>query len=173
MISEKYKWLTDINPLPKTISIGLSLLGTAEISGPTSNRAILSWAKQLSIPYSNDDVAWCGLFVAHVVKEAGKETVTNPLWARNWAKWGQKVDSPALGDVVVFVRNGGGHVGFYIAEDDECFHILGGNQGNTVSITRIVKGRAIAFRRPLYNTQPDSVKSYVASSEGALSTNEA
>ena len=35
-----------------------------------------------------------------------------------------------LGDILTFKRNGGGHVGLYVGEDKDCYHVLGGNQGN-------------------------------------------
>ena len=42
---------------------------------------------------------------------------------------------------MVFTRAGRGHVGLYLGEDATHFHILGGNQTNNVSITRIAKVR--------------------------------
>jgi hypothetical protein len=83
------------------------------------------------------------------------------------------VQSPGLGDVLVFTRNGGGHVGFYVAEDKDCYHVLGGNQSNSVTITRIAKSRCIAFRRPIYINTPASVKPYLVGASGAISEDEA
>ena len=50
--------------------------------------------------------------------------------------------------MLVFTRPGGGHVGFYVGEDAAAYHILGGNQGDAVTIVRIVKSRYIARRWP-------------------------
>jgi hypothetical protein len=50
--------------------------------------------------------------------------------------------------VLVFQRPGGGHLGFYVGEDERAYHVLGGNQGDCVSITRIAKDRCIAIRWP-------------------------
>ncbi|MEG8056929.1 hypothetical protein QP150_09490 [Sphingomonas sp. 22L2VL55-3] len=44
--------------------------------------------------------------------------------------------------------SGGGHVGFYVGEDATAYHVLGGNQGDTVSVARIAKDRCIARRWP-------------------------
>lgn len=104
---------------------------------------------------------------------AGKNPVANPLWARNWAAFGDDVLHPGLGDVLVFVRDGGGHVGFYVAEDATAYHVLGGNQSNRVSITRVAKERCVARRRPRYIETPTSVKPYRVAASGALSSNEA
>lgn len=174
-IPNSYKWLENISPLPKIVSESLALLGTLERPGAGSNPSIISWAKEtgLAAKYSSDDIPWCGLFVALVAQRAGKEVVANPLWARNWEKFGTKSPSPSLGDVLVFVRNGGGHVGIYIGEDARTYHVLGGNQSDKVCIVRIQKSRCVAVRRPIYNVQPFSVKPYHLSIGGSVSTNEA
>lgn len=174
-----YEWLGQIDQLPKTIQEGLKLLGTAEIVGKGSNRTIMAWRDELNqagvaiTGYSDDDIPWCGLFAAIVAHRAGKAVVAAPLWARNWAKFGFGGYQASLGDVLVFVRDGGGHVGFYVAEDASAYHVLGGNQGNRVSITRIAKDRCIAARRPDYKVRPTSVKPYQVKAGGALSRNEA
>lgn len=170
-----YKWLADVGTLPKDIQEGIKLLGTLETPGPGNNPTILSWAKELGLnkTYSDDSIPWCGLFAAVVVKRAGKEPVEDPLWARNWAKFGDPAGTASLGDILVFVRDGGGHVGFYIAEDPTAYHVLAGNQHDSVNITRIAKTRCVAVRRPHYNVKPASVKPYIVAATGALSENEA
>jgi uncharacterized protein (TIGR02594 family) len=174
-----YAWLGSVGTLPRTIQEGLKLYGTAEVVGKGSNLTIISWRDELNIAgipivgFSDDDVPWCGLFAAIVVHRAGKVGVESPLWARNWAKFGKAVEEAALGDVLVFQREGGGHVGFYIAEDATAYHVLGGNQSNRVSITRIAKDRCVARRRPLYRIRPASARPYRVAATGALSRNEA
>jgi uncharacterized protein (TIGR02594 family) len=134
----------------------------------------MGWAREVGLDtsYSDDSVPWCGLFAAVVAKRAGKGVVDAPLWARNWAKFGSIAGTPSLGDILVFVRDGGGHVGFYVAEDESAYHVLGGNQSDAVTITRIAKNRCIAARRPVYINKPESVKPYWIKADGALSTNE-
>lgn len=160
---------------PKVIAEAHKLIGTAEIAGKQHNTTILNWAKDLGLEksYNSDEIPWCGLFVAICVKRAGFEPIENPLWARNWAKWGNKSDVASFGDVLVFVRDGGGHVGFYVGEDSKCYHVLGGNQGNKVSIIRIEKTRCIAVRRCVWKVaQPESVKPVFLTPNGQISTNE-
>lgn len=161
--------------LPKVINEGLRYLNISEIKGPASNEVIMKWAKELGLEkvYTNDDIAWCGLFVAYVIQKTGREPVVNPLWARNWVKFGVVSPQPSLGDILVFARNGGGHVGFYIAEDNSAYHVLGGNQGNKVSIVRILKNRLLQARRPIYNSIPATAIPYVVSANGSLSVDEA
>lgn len=176
-----YEWLGTLGTLPRCIQEALKLHGTAEVVGKGSNATIIGWRDELNqngvkiAGYSDDDIPWCGLFAAIVVFRArgAAEVVKDPLWALNWARFGSKSPKAGLGDVLAFQRNGGGHVGFYIAEDATCYHVLGGNQSNRVSITRIEKSRCKAVRRPPYHNQPASVRAYVVNARGAVSRNEA
>jgi len=177
-IPANYAWLSAQGILPKTIQEGLKLLGVAEVVGKGSNRTILDSRDELNLAgvkiagFSDDDIPWCGLFAAIVAHRAGKVVVKEPLWARNWVQFGVAAGAAALGDCLVFVRQGGGHVGWYVAEDDTAYHVLGGNQGNRVSITRIAKARCIAVRRPVYRVPPGSVRPYLVLAAGVLSANE-
>lgn len=174
-----YAWLDTLGQLPRTIQEAMRLYGTAEVVGKGSNKTIIEWRDELNAAgvkitgYGDDDIPWCGLFAAIVVHRAGKQVVKDPLWARNWSLFGTKSPKAGLGDVLVFERGSGGHVGFYVAEDAAAYHVLGGNQSNKVCITRIEKNRCIAVRRPVYNNAPASVKSYLVKAAGGLSTNEA
>jgi uncharacterized protein (TIGR02594 family) len=169
----KYKWL-EKETAPRILVEGLKLYGTLEKLGDANNPVIIQWAKETGISqYVLDSIPWCGLFMAVVCKRAGKEIVDSPLWARNWAKWGTKVPEAMLGDVVVFERTTGGHVGIYVGEDATAYHILGGNQSDSVNIVRIAKNRKIAIRRTTWQiAQPANVRKIYLSSGGALSTNE-
>lgn len=160
----------------KVIEIASKLIGTREIVGNKHNHIILNWAKELGLDkvYTNDEIPWCGLFIAYVVKQAGFTPVNNPLWARNWSTFGNKQTIAMLGDVLVLSRDKGGHVGFYVGEDDTCYHVLGGNQNNTVNITRILKTRCISINRcPWRIKQPEAVKRYFYNSNTEISKNEA
>lgn len=155
------------------------LVGTREIPGNASNATILGWAKRLDLDaYHDDDIPWCGLFVAHCVSSQLPDEIlpANPLGARQWLKMGQKV-TPRLGSVMVFwrgKRNGWkGHVGFYWAEDSETYHILGGNQSNSVSVTRIAKDRLLEARWPNTALELDSQVRIASVSGGLISVNEA
>jgi uncharacterized protein (TIGR02594 family) len=128
--------------------------------------------------YNDDDIPWCGLFVAHCIgSQLPEEKLpTNPLGARNWAKLGDAA-SPQLGAVMVFwrqSRNGGlGHVGFYWAEDDNAYHILGGNQSNAVTIARLAKDRLLEARWPDTAPRPTGITRRASKNGQVLSQNEA
>lgn len=174
MIPEKYKWLLD-EPGPRMLVEALKLYGKKEQPGTGNNPEILKWAEETGLHhvYSADSVPWCGLFMAVISKRADKEIPKDPLWARNWAKFGQEVTEAMLGDVLVFKRASGGHVALYIGEDSTAYHCLGGNQSDAVTITRIAKNRCIAIRRPEWKiAQPANVRKIVLAASGELSENE-
>lgn len=127
----------------------LTLVGAKEDKSVRSNPEILQWAKDLGITdYTSDDIPWCGLFVAHCIGSSlpDEELPVNPLRARNWATFGEECD-PKRGAVLVFWRgsekSGNGHVGFYYSEDDAAYHVLGGNQSDSVNVCRVAKNRLV------------------------------
>lgn len=159
-----YEWIDRVGVLPLTISTGLKLVGTIETPGAGNNPTIMAWAKETGLArvYTADSVPWCGLFAAVVCMRAGKPVPEGPLWALNWAKVGEKAGQPVFGDVLVFVRPGGGHVGFYVGEDSTHYHVLGGNQSDKVSIARVAKSQLRSARRlPFKSNLPASAKPYV------------
>lgn len=178
----QYLWLETLPGRPNTITLALAEYGVTEVVGRGSNRTIIAWRDELNLAgvkitgYSDDDIAWCGLFAAIITyrrMNKASEVVKDPLWARNWVDYGVKAVVPSLGDVLVFSRGNGGHVAFYIGEDASCYHILGGNQSDKVCITRIQKSRLLAARRPPYKIQPAAVKPYHLAPSGSVSSNEA
>jgi uncharacterized protein (TIGR02594 family) len=176
MLPSRYGWLAR-EPGPKMLIEALKLFGTLEAPGAKNNPVIVAWAKEVGGEvgdvYKADAIPWCGLFMAVVARRAGKEPPKHPLWALSWSAFGTHVDRPMLGDVLAFARSGGGHVTLYVGEDGEAYHCLGGNQSDTVCITRIAKGRLYAARRPLYRVQPDNVRVVHLAASGELSRDEA
>jgi uncharacterized protein (TIGR02594 family) len=130
-----------------------SLIGVREVPGAGNSATIMGWAKRLGakvlgISYAADSVPWCGLFCAHVMDHAGIKSPPIAVRASEWGKWGRKLLAPRPGCILTFTRAGGGHVGFYVGEDDTHLHVLGGNQGDAVSITRIARNRLSEMRWP-------------------------
>ena len=179
-------------PGPLMLLEALRLHGTLEMKGPGDNPTIVGWADEVAKAsstaytrwaadwYNADSIAWCGLFMAVVAVRASQgrpERMPPPkyLAAADWVNFGKPVPQTAamLGDVLIFTRDGGGHVGLYVGEDADYFHVLGGNQADAVNITRIAKKRCAAVRRPIYNNQPANVRKIHRSATGAVSTNEA
>ena len=169
-----YEWLK-AEKSPRILVEAVKNLGVKEIVGKAHNPIILQWAKDLKLDkvYTNDEIPWCGLFIAHCCHSAGVEVANKPLWALSWSEWGNEVKEPMLGDVLTFKRDGGGHVGIYVGEDTTHFHVLGGNQGNAVSVSRIAKNRLFKARRTAWKiAQPSNVRKIYLEGKGNVSTNE-
>ncbi len=155
----------------------LRLVGTKEIEGPASNPGILDMADRLDLAYEDDDIPWCGLFAGHCVGASLPDEVlpTVVLRARAWEAFGVAT-TPQLGAVMVFWRgsptSGLGHVGFYFAEDEASYHILGGNQSNMVNVARLRKDRLLCARWPTTALVPEDTLVMAHAATGALSTNE-
>lgn len=152
----------------------LRLYGVSERAGEENNPVIMGWASGLGLmAYNMDSVPWCGLFMAYVAHQANKKPPVAPLWARNWMNYGEPCQ-PELGAVLTFSRSGGGgHVGLYVGEDKHSFyHVLGGNQGDKVCITRIPKERLLSSRAQ-YRKKPDNIRRVFLAPEGDITKGEA
>ena len=110
-----YQWLHS-EEAPRHMLKAIELYGIREIVGAKHNPAIMGWAKETGLQniYTADEIPWCGLFVAVVMQRANRPVVKDPLWALNWGNFGVAVGEPMFGDILTFVRPGGGHVGFYV-----------------------------------------------------------
>ncbi len=95
--------------------------------------------------------AWCAAFVNATLQQSGQQG-TGSNMARSFLKWGTEVNDPQRGDIAVFSRgdpNGPfGHVGFFEGYNpDGTIRILGGNQGDAVSIASYSPDQLLGFRR--------------------------
>lgn len=163
---------------PAWLDVAKSLLGTREIKGAQHSPVIMGWikrlgAKVLGIAVKDDETAWCSTFVAHCMFSVGITPPPIAVRAMSWAEWGSnlRADRLARGAVLVFQRPGGGHVGLYWGEDRDHYHVLGGNQGDAVSIIRIAKSRCVARRWP--SNVPVTGAPVWLSASGTVSKNEA
>lgn len=178
-----YAFLAD-EGAPRMLVEGLKTFGVKEKLGPAANPVIMGWWDELRLAgltrvygdgfFKDDAIPWCGLWMAHVARRAGKPVPRLFMAAREWGSWGNPVvGPPKLGDTLVFTRQGGGHVGLYAGEDESAFHVLGGNQSDSVCVTRILKTRLLVARN-LYNIgQPPNCRRIFFAADGTLSQNEA
>ena len=162
---------------PPWMDYARTLLGVHEVPGPKHSPTIMGWIKRLGsrvlgINVTDDETAWCGTFAAYVMYQSGLGAPPVAVRASTWSNYGRGLLHPRLGCIMVFVRPGGGHVGFYDGEDDEAYYILGGNQSNAVTITRIAKSRLSAMRWPngVSLPEPQVIR---RTRSGKLSENEA
>lgn len=118
-------------------------LDVRELPGPTENNPrITLYHASTSGGVAPDETAWCSSFINYCVEQSGIAG-TRSKWARSWHDdgWGRDVTAaPQEGDIVVWRRKGagddGGHVGFFLDADDDTIRVLGGNQGNSISMAR-------------------------------------
>ena len=166
------------------IKIARDCIGYREIKGGKHNPLIVEmWrvaSEQLgrNAAFKDDETPWCGAFVGYVMGKAGLGKHVPSLYpsARSWANAGTKLAKPAYGCVVVFSRNGGGHVGFVVGRDKfGNLMVLGGNQGDAVNIKPFAVSRVLAYRWCGTQSQPapQRYKLPALDSDGEVSINEA
>lgn len=126
-------------------------LGQRETPGPVDNHRIIALYADAGHPdVRHDEVAWCAAFVGACLHRAGIHG-SRSLLARSYLHWGQAATNEPFGAVAVFPRGtdpAAGHTGFLIGADDETLIVLGGNQGNAVSVARFPRGELLALRWP-------------------------
>jgi len=133
--------------------VASSYLGVRELADAQSNPQIDKWIRDINPNLATDSTAWCSAFVNGVADEAGFKG-SGKLNAKSWLKVGDEVPAAQAqqGDVVVLWRDKKsswkGHVGFFHGYDKKGnIRVLGGNQGNQVSIKTYPSNRLLGFRR--------------------------
>ncbi len=139
-------------------------LDMAEVAGTVHNPQIVGMLK-LDAPWVDDDeTAWCSAFANWIAWHL-RLPRSKSLAARSWLRIGTmtKLEDAVVGnDVVILARGAGpqpgpdrldapGHVGFFAgwdaARSPDTLMILGGNQGNKVSIAPFPVQRVLGIRR--------------------------
>lgn len=135
-----------------------SARGVKEIAGSESNPRIMEYLDTTTIQATDDITPWCSACINWVAMEAGY-TGTDSAASASWRRWGNPLKTPKRGCVIGFVRkDGSGHVGLYLSEDEHTYTILGGNQGDEIKVSRFKKGdRDWYFREPKTNKNSKSV----------------
>lgn len=134
---------------PAWISEAEKHIGTKEIPGDRHEPKILAWWKAIKRGgIKTDEVPWCAAFVGGCLEAVGIISSRYES-ARSYSTWGVPLSQPVLGCIAVFSRAGGGHVGFVMGRDQRGrLLILGGNQGDRVSIAPFETARLVNYRWP-------------------------
>jgi uncharacterized protein (TIGR02594 family) len=142
---------TKSSPWMKT---AMGEIGVAERKGKhNANPRILEYFKASRF-WGRDDSgaknAWCGSFVAWVMKQNNIQPVAKAYRAKQWKRFGKKIDQPVYGAIGIKSRKGGGHVAFIVgqSQDGTKYYMLGGNQNNKVQISEYPKKVWEAFVFP-------------------------
>jgi uncharacterized protein (TIGR02594 family) len=117
-----------------------------------STDRILEYRRISDIRLGGDDgvVPWCAIFVNAALASVGIPGSGNGM-ARGFLRWGVDLGGPAKGAITVLSSSRGpttGHVAFYVGETDYYVRLLGGNQGDAVSISSFPKARVLGYRWP-------------------------
>lgn len=123
-------------------------LGVHETPGSDSTVRIIEYDAATTLKATDDAVPWCSSFACWVMLKAG---IDNPrsASARSWLSWGNPILKPRYGCVVIFERGPGlGHVGFVVEDQGPTIKVLGGNQGNAVSLEDFPTYRVLGYRWP-------------------------
>lgn len=148
---------TPVTPVPQSgLPLWLAMAkremdtGVDEIAGPTDNPRIVEYHRTTTLRATDDETFWCSSFVNWCVIQARLEG-TDSAAARSWLQWGQPLERGRQGAVTVFRRSASptaGHVGFYWGSAKDRVLVLGGNQGDQVSIKGYPKKDLLGFRWP-------------------------
>jgi uncharacterized protein (TIGR02594 family) len=123
-----------------------------ELTG-NDNHPLIQWFHMLcALGHEQpDSTPWCSSF-ANGVCWLLRLPRSKSAAARSWLNVGVPVDLRAARvgyDVVVLERGPApqGHVGFFAGQDDTNVFILGGNQGDAVTVAPFAKTRVLGVRR--------------------------
>lgn len=150
-------------PQPAWMEHAWAELGQREVSGSNDNPRILDFYREAGHPEAaHDEVAWCAAFVGASLQRAGYAG-TRSLMARSYLNWGERITTGRLGAIAVFARGSDpttGHVAFYLDSDASRIFVLGGNQGDAVSVTAMARDQLLGLRWPseqavAKTTEPD------------------
>ncbi|SUY95341.1 Uncharacterised protein [Citrobacter freundii] len=131
------------------IAEGRKFIGLREIPGPQHEPEILQmWRDIKRGGIKDDETPWCASYVGSMLERVGVSS-TRFEGASSYLTWGEKLDQPIYGCVVVFTRTGGGHVGFVVGKTESGnLLVLGGNQSDAVNIKAFSTERVIGYRWP-------------------------
>lgn len=135
-------------------------VGIHEVSGATSNPQILAMLRLDQVWPPGDETPWCGAFTNYIAWLL-RIPRSKDLRARSWLRVGIPINSKEANvgfDVIILQRGTGdqpgpevidapGHVGFFAGFENTTVFILGGNQGDSVSIAPFPVGRILGIRR--------------------------
>ncbi|MDJ0614894.1 MAG: TIGR02594 family protein [Rhizobiaceae bacterium] len=160
------------------IDVANSLIGTSEKRGSVDNPDILEMFRLAGHGWVKDDeTPWCAAFVGACLRMSGFAS-TGKLNARSYLEFGEELDEPKQGCVVVFWRGSKsgafGHVGFYEGEDGNKIRVLGGNQGagstESVNVKSYPKSRLLGYRWPVVRAAVPGDTSLPSFVGGVIST---
>jgi len=141
-------------------TMAMRFLGLTEVAGSVDNPTVMAMLTLDNEWPQNDETPWCSAFVNYICWLLYLPR-TSSLMARSWLELPTEValaDAESGWDVVILKRGTGdqpgpevtrapGHVGFYGGLEGDKIKVLGGNQGNAVSVSEYPVSRLLGIRR--------------------------
>ncbi|SMF47999.1 TIGR02594 family protein [Tistlia consotensis] len=120
-----------------------------ELPDERHNPRIIEYEQSTALRATDDETPWCSAFANWCLLQAGLAG-SGSAAARSWLGWGEPLDEPRRGCIVVLSRGEPwqGHVGFLDQCDESRFHLLGANQGDRVSVRGFNRCRLLGLRWP-------------------------
>lgn len=136
---------------PPWLKAAIGEIGVKEMNGTLHHPRIIEYHMTTTLKKreaESDETPWCASFVNWCMEQAGRKG-TDSAWARSWLKFGDPLDVPRRGCIVVFSRGEtSGHVGFFIKQIGDKILVLSGNQNNMVCEAFYPKSRLLGYRWP-------------------------
>lgn len=133
-------------------------IGIKETKGGVHTPEVLKYWKDIKRGgIKDDETPWCAAFVGAMLERSGIKSSRFES-AKSYLQWGDLLTQPVVGCVVVFTRDGGGHVGFVVGQDKSGnLLVLGGNQGDAVNVRSFPRSRVTGYRWPTGFMLPGAV----------------
>lgn len=126
----KVAW-AEITPL----TVAQSQIGLGEIGGNNKGKYIKKYLN------GQEGLPWCAGFISYCLKKANVD-FKYTLRAKDFLKIGKPVTNPQAGDLIVFTRKGGGHIGIIEKVTKDKIITIEGNTGKYPSVVkRIIYAR--------------------------------
>lgn len=135
---------------PDWLAEARKYIGEREIKGRQHYPLIVQFWRDIKRGgIKDDETPWCAALVGGVLERCGIKS-TRFESARSYLGWGSQLLQPALGCVAVFTREGGGHVGFVVGQNENGdLLVLGGNQSDAVNLRSFPRSRVSGYRWPV------------------------
>lgn len=158
----------------KWVNEAKKFIGLKEIKGDADAPEIVKmWADIKNSGIKDDETPWCAAFVGACLERSGIKS-TRSGGSQSYLNWGDALHRPVKDCIVIFKRNGGGHVGFVVGKDDKGnIMVLGGNQADAVNIKAFDPARVVGYRFPSGIARSPHSELPLLASNGELSSNEA
>ena len=135
--------------MARWIELARQFIGLREVKGQEHNPEILQMWKDIKRGgIKDDETPWCAAFAGAMLERAGIKSSRFES-AKSYLSWGVQLKEPKADCVVVFSRDGGGHVGFVVGQDSVGnLLVLGGNQSDAVNVRAFPRARVSGYRWP-------------------------